>query len=162
MSDGYTEPVGEAWKYNQDYHRVSEFLGVNKYDRDDYDVAKKVSLIRDWAGLQGKDDSTESALSAIQKWRQKSGIPYQGKQLIHELYQHIRLDMDSKAKAHINPTNPIKSKPAPKKEVKKDMGVTKMVQGAVQQSIQGMVQNVLKDKKVLSNAIQSAVKESLL
>lgn len=160
MSEGYSEPVGEAWKYNQDYHRLSEFLGVSKYDRENYDTAKKVSLIRDWAGLQGKDDSTESALKAIQDWKRKAGIPYQGRELIHELVQHIRLDMDRKSRAHINPTTPIKST-QPVKKTEKAPAVTKMVQGAVQQSIQGMVKNVLKDKKVLSNAIQAAVKESL-
>lgn len=160
----YTEPVGEPWRYNQDYHRVSDFIGVDRHAREDYGIAQKVSLIRDWAGLQGKDDSTEAALTAIQKLKKQMGVPYQGKALVDEMYQHIRLDMDRKNQAQKkNPTTPNKAQPQVKalgKPQQKALPVQKMVQQAVQQSVSGMVQNVLKDKHVLSSAIQQAVKES--
>jgi len=40
------EPIGEAWKLDPAYHKVSDFLGVNVYDRNDFELAKKVYALK--------------------------------------------------------------------------------------------------------------------
>lgn len=53
------ELYGDEWKYNPEYHRLAEFLEVNKFDREDIDLAKKMSIIWDWARIKKKGNSLE-------------------------------------------------------------------------------------------------------
>ncbi len=41
MSEIRAEVMGDGWKYDPNYNRMCEFLGVDKYDRDNFDIAKK-------------------------------------------------------------------------------------------------------------------------
>lgn len=93
MSEGATEQMGEMWKYDPDYHRMADYLGLDVHARQDYGLAQKISIIRDWAGMQGKNDTTTEALGALQKLKHQLGTNIQGKELIHDMYEHIRLGM---------------------------------------------------------------------
>lgn len=159
-----SEPVGETWQYHPEYHKMASFLGLNQYDRQDYEVAKKISLLRDWAGMKSKKDSTEEAMSFIDGTRRKVGTQAQGKTLVEQLFQHARLEMDRASKVPLRPNG------TPQREEKKEIksqktqkpgNIQQAVQQAVQGSIAGMVKNVMSDKKLLSNTIQQVVKESI-
>lgn len=151
----YSEPVGEAWKYDPQYHRVSDFLGINVYDRNEDHLAKKVLAIREWANQEGKSDDTTQALTQISKFQRKQGYQMVGKSLVNQLYQDIRLHQDQQ-----------RSQPSTQKTQKtvlksKPNNIQKAVAETVQQSVAGMVQQALGDKKLIQNTVQNAIKEAL-
>lgn len=169
---GATEPVGEAWQYDPEYHRMSDFLGVDKYERDDFEMAKKVSFLKDWGG--------EGAYNKISDLRKSLGLNTQGKTLIDQLFQHVRLQLDKQR------TQPVRSQaPQPQKQtpIQKIVSskvqntvnktVSQAVQNAVQQSISQTVNNTVKqavadtikktttDKKFIGNMVQEALKGAI-
>lgn len=150
MDQPYSEPLGETWKYDPEYHRVSEFLGVNQYDREDSDLHKKVSAIRDWTG--GKNLNEQ--LLKIEDIRKKSGHQFIGKPLINALYQNIRLTQDTQQSRTLQ----VKAKP---KTALKQNSLQKVVADTVQQSVAGMVKQALGDKKLIQGTVQNMVKEAL-
>lgn len=147
----YTEPVGEAWKYNPEYQRASEFLGVNKYDRENADVANKISFIDDWAAKESKSADPNSKLWTIEGLRKKLGFQFIGKNLVNEMYKHIRLDQD-RQKVGRTPVVRTQAKGNP---------IQKVVAQTVQQSVAGMVKQALGDKKLIQGTIQNAMKEAM-
>lgn len=151
------EPLGETWQYHPEYHKMASFLGLDQHDRQDFGVAKKVSLIRDWAGIKGKD-TIDDALKTVDGVRKGIGTQARGKTLIDQLFQHIRLDMDSSKQTPLR-ADGVPHRPVEKKE--KQSSVKNIVQSAVQSSIQGMVKNALSDKKLLTSTVQQVIKESL-
>lgn len=84
----YTEPVGDTWKYHPEYNRMAEFLGIGKSEREDLGVAQKLSYLRDWAGESSKIDT---ALWRIRQVAKRMGVNTQGKTLVNDLYQYVRL-----------------------------------------------------------------------
>lgn len=152
------EPLGESWQYHPEYHKMASFLGLDQHARQDYKVAQKLALIRDWAGLKGKKDDITDSLAVVDGVRKKIGTQAVGKTLIDQLYQHIRLDMDTQSRTPLRPNGT----PQRKQEVKKkDTGIKGAVAQAVQSSIQNMVKSTLGDKKMLQKTIQTVVSESL-
>lgn len=103
MADiAYSEPMGENWKYNPDYHRVTDFLGIDKYDREKYDVASKVSFLVDWGESMSKSRKIEDVLWRLNDLRKKLGVNTQGKTLLNQVYEYARLESDSKQKPEAN------------------------------------------------------------
>ena len=151
-----SEPVGETWKYNPDYHRVVDFLGVDKHDRENYDVASKVSYLVDWAADKGGAKDFDSALSAINKVRKETGTQVQGKTLVNQLYHYVRL-LKSPVKPQLAktlPKAPPKATQKPQNDFKDTItqSVTKMtaplqktVNEAVKTSVNNMIQQSLKE-----------------
>ena len=86
--------VGDSWRYDPQYHKMADFLGINKYDRDDGEVAQKISLLWDWSIMSSKGSTPEDYLLYLYDLRGKLGIPSQGKTLLHDLHQYARLDLD--------------------------------------------------------------------
>ena len=87
--------MGEVWQYNPDYHRVADFLGVSKYDRKDYDVAKKISFIVDAVSEGQKPRNTGEILKRIYKSKRSLGVQSEGKLLLGELFQYHRIKQDT-------------------------------------------------------------------
>lgn len=150
MSDTYSEPVGEAWKYNQDYHRAADFLGVDKHDRDNFELANKISLIHDYAGMEAGSARTEDALNHMQAMRKKLGVNTQGKTLVNQLYQHVRLEMDRRRSGKPQ----AKSKPTPKKTMSSKNPLAK----AIQSSVQNMVKEAISDKKFIEDTVKRVLR----
>lgn len=89
------------WKYDPDYHRLAEFLGVDRFDREDFEIAKKIALIADWAGFnKGKD--VIAAQESVTKLRHKLGVQFVGKPLVTELYKIIRLDQTRQKQSDVS------------------------------------------------------------
>lgn len=154
----YIEPVGEPWKLDPEYHKVSDFLGVNLYDRNDSELAKKVFTIRDWAQKTGKGKTLTDELWQIRGLQKDLGHQFIGRPLIIELYKTIRLHQDHEQQQQVakhpmlqsTPSTPITSKEKvevkPKIEEKSQAPV-----GKIEQAIQ----------KVVQQTITQAVKEAM-
>jgi len=93
QEEGIVRPQpADAYKYNPEFHRFSEFLGVDRDDRVENKTANQISVIYDWGKeVVGKDDRVEVEM-AIKQLMNSLGIKYLGKELINRLYQYIRLD----------------------------------------------------------------------
>ena len=153
-NSGATEPVGEQWKYDQEYHHMSDFLGVDKYERDDFELVKKISFLRDWAGK-----NPQEALGKINDLRKSLGYNTQGKTLVNQLFHNVRLKMDTQ---RAQPTRT--QAPQPQKQTKQtpiQKSIAQAVQTTVQSTIGGMVQKALGDKKLIQSTVDNALKGAI-
>lgn len=141
------EPVGDVWKYNPEYHKVTDFLGVDKYDREDHDLASKVSYLVDWAADKGGAKDFQGALNAINGLRKESGVQYQGKALVNQLYQFARLGVGKTQSSPVKqPAKGLSPKPQGKNTIVQD-SVTKMMkplQKTIDETVKGTVNNMIK------------------
>jgi len=119
--------VGDEWKYNEDYHKTANFLGVDKYDRNDLEVAKRLSFIRDWAEKKNKKNPYDQ----IYQLRKRLGVQDIGPTLVNQLFQHLRLAQDTEKKKKII--------------IKKITPQEKMVKQSVAKIIQQTLQKVMKE-----------------
>ena len=158
MADGAQNLVGDSWKYDQDYHRLSEFLGVDKNEREDFGLANKISIIRDWAGINDKKPTLESVANNIHGLKKKLGTQNLGQTLVNELYQAIRLDLDGQR-------NKKQSQQVPQKielrKQEKPQGIKQVIAQTIQQSVSGMVKAALQDKKLVEQTIKGSIAEAL-
>lgn len=154
------EPVGESWKLDPEYHKVSDFLGVNVYDRNDFELAKKVYALKDWAMEKGKGKSVTDALWEMRGLQKELGHQFIGKPLITEMYKYIRLKGDHDRQSIPLESTTVKS-PKPEGKAKPQGSIQKAVAETVNQSIKGMVNQALGDKKMIQGAVQNAIKEAL-
>lgn len=152
MDNGATEPVGETWQYDEGFHKMSNLMGVDKYDRNDFELAKKLSYLRDSTGSQDESE----AMGKIEDLRKKLGLNTQGKTLIDQLYQHVRLQGDRARTQPSKPTLKPQSKTSSQSSLEKT--VSQAVQQKVQQTVGSMVQKALSDKKLVESAVQEALK----
>lgn len=146
MDQPSSEPVGEAWKYNPEYHKVTDFLGVDRYDREDYGVASKVSYLVDWAADKGGAKSFEDALSHINKVRKETGTQVKGKTLVNELYQYVRLLK--------NPQTPQLNKTLPKAPPKEEKPAGMDLKTSIAQSVSKMTAPL---QKTVNEAVRTSV-----
>lgn len=131
------EILGDEWKYNPEYNRISDLLGIDRFDRENLDIAQKVSLVRDYIDLlDGKVSSEHEALQKIYSLKKHLGTNDQGPTLLNQLYQHARLDIDERKLQAVTPKPP--EEKAPPKE--KEFNLKKVVQ----QTIEGVLQGVVK------------------
>ncbi len=114
-TQSYSEPIGDSFKYNQDYNRASDFLGIDKNQRESIKVAEKISYLVDWAYQQNKNTDVQGALLKINKLRKELGLNSQGELLLGQLFEFVRLKADIERK----PSN------TPYDEVMNDMIKTK-------------------------------------
>lgn len=157
--DQQVEPVGEAWKYDQDYHRMADFLGLSVYDRQDYRTAQKVKALKTLAGERtGKEDVT-TVLTEVAKLQKTIGYHGVGKELINQLYQNMRINQDTqrirKEQAQIKVEKP----------AQKNTPIQKVVSASVNQvvgkTINEMVKKALTDKRVIQGAVESSMAQAL-
>lgn len=88
------EQPSDSWKYNPEYHRTAEFLGIDKYDREDYETANRVAFLVDWAKEQNNNDDYLKAVVKLDELRRDLGVTYQGRLLVNSLYQQVRVMLD--------------------------------------------------------------------
>lgn len=151
MDTTYSEPVGDVQQYEPDYHRVSDYLGVDKFARRDAKLAQKVSIVRQWARENAQDESLESEVATINSLRHKVGTQNLGETLINELYQHLRFQSDPHTKAKslkkVSKGKP-KSKGNPVKNV---------VNQAISSSIADIVKKQMGNKNVVYKLVNQAI-----
>ena len=51
MPDG-ENLVGDSFKFDPTYHHISDYLGVDPYDREDISTANKVNVIREMRAVE--------------------------------------------------------------------------------------------------------------
>lgn len=95
----YTEPIGDIWKYDPDYNAAADFLGIDKYKRENVNVATKLSFIIDWVSSKNKTSKLENALLSINDLKRKLGINTQGETLVSQLYEFARVKSDLERKS---------------------------------------------------------------
>lgn len=84
----------DAWKYDPSYQRMAEYFGLNPFERLDYKIAKQISVIADWAGIE-KTGDVMTTLQNVRRLQREMGTTFQGKPLVQELYRQIRLGATS-------------------------------------------------------------------
>ena len=84
----------DTFMFDQKFHRLADFLGVDKYKRDNPDVAQKIAFISDWAEARSSD-SFADILKTVVKLKRDLGTTVRGETLVKDLYKWTRLDSDS-------------------------------------------------------------------
>lgn len=84
--------TGDLYQYDPDYHKTADMLGINEYDRKDFESASKISFLVDWANRKRKTKPEISrSLIEVEVLRKKIGTQAIGKTLLNQLYQYVRL-----------------------------------------------------------------------
>ena len=78
---------GDYFKYDPNYHRMADFLGLSEENKNDLTIAQKVSFLRDFTGEKTEVD----AMVRIKGIIRELGLPMKGKELLDELYKYTRL-----------------------------------------------------------------------
>lgn len=94
--------AGNSFRYDPNYHRFADYLGLNKFDRDNFNIAKKVSLIYDWALNNSKKEDFLAITQEVDKLRKSIGTNDRGKTLLGDLYRYARIKMDYKRERERN------------------------------------------------------------
>lgn len=149
QSSQYSEPIGDSFQYDPDYHRMSNFLGVDQHERGDMKIAEKISALKDWAQSQHKSGELNDTLSALHELRRKVGTQSQGKTLINELYQHLRFQSKP------TPTNKARKKSAAKPQ--KVDPITKAVQTTAEQRIAQIVARTMTNKNFIYRTVNQVI-----
>lgn len=149
------EEFTDVWQYNPDYNRFAEVLGIDRHERADIDVARKIAVLRDYFDI-GKKLTEVQARSAVLTMKQELGVPFRGKELVDELFQHARLEMDRMEDP--TPAKEVKApvkKPEVKKE-KKEVPIKKIVKEAVK----GVIEEFMNTQSQ-KNAVEKAPSPSV-
>lgn len=84
--------IGDNYKYDPLYHRMAGFLGVDRYTRENIDLAKKISFIYDWAKLKVGRDDPDSIMQVLHQLQRRLGVNSVGEELLNSLYRSVRLE----------------------------------------------------------------------
>lgn len=82
--------------YDPMYQRFADYLGIDQYKRRNFETAKKLSLLYDWAQNETGSEKFNKITEAVDRLRKNSGVTFSGETLVAYLYQRVRVDMDSK------------------------------------------------------------------
>lgn len=80
----------DQWKYDPNYLKMADFLGLQDMDRHDYDVAKKIAFLRDFTEAKEEVDAKIKLKEIIADL----GVQSKGKELVKHLYEYARLYQD--------------------------------------------------------------------
>ncbi len=108
---------------------MSDFLGVNIYDRSDDGLAKKVSALHDWASDKTGNKDINAILTEVTKLQKSLGVHFIGKPLVSELYKHMRL-----SQVNQKPQATIQEK-VPSMRPKKNDSIKKVIKQEIQSTI---------------------------
>lgn len=140
----------DSWKYNQDYHRVADFLGLDVYDRQDYRLAQKVSYLVD--RVRQQDEPMVEAISRLHQVRKKMGINTKGQTLLHQMYEYLRL--------HENKDFNNESKPKPKLKPKPQLDksdYSEEIKKSIEESVAKTLGKVLEDENKVQEIIENVL-----
>jgi hypothetical protein len=152
--EGPVDP--NAYKYNVDYHRFSDYLGIDKYKREDRQLAGRVSLVYDWAKKQVGRDDREAITRAVREYARGLGTQLQGESLVDHLYNNIRLDMSGDNSEEVKAEEDEKIAEEKDKALKnKEDPVVEVKVGPLMKKIQKQV------KKAVKKQIEKSVSEAL-
>lgn len=79
---------GDLYKYDQNYHRMADFLGLTTDERLDYTTARKISYLRDSIDVSDEFE----AFAKIKEYIRELGTTFKGPDLVKQLYQYRRLE----------------------------------------------------------------------
>ncbi len=82
--------------YDPRFQRFSDFLGLDKYVRDDFELSKKVVYLYDWGAKNTKGEDFVDLLKAVTKLKHTLGTTVRGKTLVNDMYHWVRLNEDGK------------------------------------------------------------------
>lgn len=85
----------DNYLFNPQYHRLADFMGIDKFEREDYETATKLLKLYEW-GLAKTDGEFTSILKEVTKMKRDLGLTLRGNDLVKEMYKWVRLDEDSK------------------------------------------------------------------
>lgn len=86
---------GIDYRFNPEYHRFCDDLGLERNGRENPSIANKVSYLYDWAKENSESEDGTKISAVIKDLTQKLGYSYRGEVLIDSLYQWTRLESDS-------------------------------------------------------------------
>lgn len=114
--------ISNEFKYNVDYHRFADFLGIDNSDRQEAKTAMDAALLYDWGvGKSGSGDFREIT-NQVSKLQKKLGVSYTGMTLLKTLVHWAKIDLDDrrlKGELKIERER-VKQREAKVKEIKKE------------------------------------------
>lgn len=152
----------DAWKYNPDYYKMADFLGIKHEDKVDDEVARKVLYLKEFTGSSNAVD----AMYKIRSMIHQMGISSKGKDALIQVYRYARLQQDKMSiekemglykqanTRSVQPQKPkqptssksIISNKAIDKTVSKQIGgISKIIQSSVQRQVQSTIQSSIKN-----------------
>lgn len=75
-----------------EYHRVADWFEISFEDRNDQNIAERLSFLYDWAKDVTNSDDRMERLAAIKNIKSSLGMNTKGKEALKKLYQWARLD----------------------------------------------------------------------
>lgn len=82
--------------YDPMYQRFADYMGIDEFKRRNFETAKKLSLLYDWAQNETGSEKFNKITEAVDRLRKNSGVTFSGETLVAYLYQKVRVDLDSK------------------------------------------------------------------
>ena len=146
-----TEPLGETWQYNPDYHRTADFLGVNIYDRRDYKIAKKIAALSDWAEHKTGKKDIQSVLTEVARLQRSIGTSVVGKTLVDQLFENMRITEDT---TRLKKEAEVKAKLKEEKKVDPIQKATAQLSSAIGKTLNEMLKTTLKAQTITSGQAQ--------
>lgn len=86
--------LSDNFKYDPEYHRFADYMGVDRNDRNDFRVAKKLALLYDWSAKRSKTPGAHNAVKQLDGLRKHLGVNFVGPTLVNFLYDRVRVNMD--------------------------------------------------------------------
>lgn len=91
MADNFRD----SFLYDPNFHRFADFMGIDKYARDDYNISKKILFLYEWGRRKVQSDDFIDVLKAVTGLKKDIGTTTKGKTLVDDMYKWARLDYDS-------------------------------------------------------------------
>lgn len=156
--DGAMETVAESWKVDPTYNKISDFLGLDIYDRQNYKTYQKIEKIKEYA--QQKGEHPTQILNEMYRLKKSLGTWRVGEDLVNELFQNVRIKeatnkFNAEKKIVEKKDNVAKEVVKPNKET----GTSKSLNGMIQKSVAQAVQS--KVSQHISNTVNQGVKQTL-
>lgn len=149
--------TGMEYKYNPEYHRFCDDLGIDKYRRDDSRIADKVALLYDWAKEQVGTEDGATISKAIADLTTKLGVQARGELLTDYLFRWVRMDMASEK---------IRTREKEKEMVEKEMSmkqeIKKIEPRISDEDLENRVKEGMKDvQKKIKARVKSQITKSI-
>ena len=87
-----------SYKYDPVYHRFADYMGIDVFGRRDLEVAKKLSLLYEWAEKKAGTDDFSKVTKILDNARRQEGVSFTGGTLVNYMHQRVRVEIDNMPK----------------------------------------------------------------
>lgn len=129
--------------YDPSYNRFADFLGLDRYKRENHDIAKKVLFLYNWGARKADSGDYIDVLREVVSLKRGLGTTVRGETLVKDMYQWTRLDEES--------NNALKEQELRKNKIKAEVQENK----AIKNRIIERARKVTREKNKLARDIKN-------